>query len=75
MADSCLELICVVEGDSELFSVQVSFGSQIFVLRELIREKRKWGALREIDAADLKLRKVRLIRGSSPIMIAEWTLS
>jgi hypothetical protein len=71
--DSYLDLVCVVEGDSDTFRVRVPFGSDVYELKKIILEEGKLDPLGGVKA--LKLRKVRLTRGSSPIMVAEWTLS
>jgi hypothetical protein len=71
--DSYLDLVCVVEGDSDTFRVRVPFGSDVYELKKIIMEEGKLDPLGGVKT--LKLRKVRLIRGSSPIMISEWTLS
>jgi hypothetical protein len=51
-------LWCIIEGDFKPFQVTVPGDSYVTVLKEAIVEKRKYGALRSIDATDLTVWKV-----------------
>jgi hypothetical protein len=54
-------LRCLLEGDYVPFPVDVQANCQIADFKEMIHKKRERGALRDIDAADLKLYKVSLM--------------
>lgn len=58
MADDTRVLSCLIQGDTNIFEVTVSTGKSISFLKEVIQKKRKNGALRDVDAADLVLWKV-----------------
>jgi hypothetical protein len=76
MADeSSLQLLCLVPGDPEALRVQVPFRKHVSDLKELIWKKGQNSIFNKMDARQLTLFKVRLIRGSSPIKVAEWALS
>ena len=55
MANDTRVLFCLIQGDTNIFRVTVSTGEDIGVLKEVIQEKRKNNALRDVDAADLVL--------------------
>jgi hypothetical protein len=55
---------CLVEGDDKLFTIDCPLTTPIVVLKKLIREERKNGLLRNIDATDLTLWKVRVTMDS-----------
>ena len=65
-------LRCLIEGDSTLFEVTAPVTASIYHLKELIREKRKNGALSNMVAKDLVLWKVFVLlmscqRRGSPV--------
>ena len=56
-------LYCLIEGESSLFIVEPKEDVSIVELKELIHEECKNGVLRDIDAKDLTVWKVRMIMG------------
>jgi hypothetical protein len=61
MADGVVRsLVCLIEGDTVVFPVESEGNSSIMKLKEDIKEKRKNGVLRSVDAVDLILWKVRV---------------
>jgi hypothetical protein len=48
----------LIDGDSTPFEVTASVNSSINLLKQLVQENRKYGALRDFDATDLALWKV-----------------
>ena len=67
MADDTRVLFCIIQGDTNLFEVTVSTGKSISFLKEVIQKKRKNGALRDVDAADLVLWKVSHFIRNHPV--------
>jgi hypothetical protein len=63
MPAACITLTCLIEGDSSPFIVKPTVDMSIMELRKLIQDERKNGVLRNVDAADLMLWKVRMIMG------------
>jgi hypothetical protein len=57
-----LRLRCLIEGESAVFTVTVSANNEIGDLKDSIHEKGKNGVLRDVDAKDLVLLKVRYER-------------
>jgi len=55
--DTCV-LFCLIEGDTNPFSVTVSTDKSISFLKKVIRDIRKNGPLRDVDAPRLVLWKV-----------------
>ena len=62
--ESSFELSCLVKGDSSVFDVKVSALMKVSALKELIHEKKDKGILRDVNASDLVLWKVRRPHGS-----------
>jgi hypothetical protein len=60
--DATHTLWCLIEGESTVFSVMAPLNTNINDLKELIRGKGVYGALRGVDAKDLILFKVRLFQ-------------
>jgi hypothetical protein len=67
MANDTRVLFCLIEGDTNLFEVTVSTGKSISFLKEVIQEKRKYGPLRDVDAAGLVLWKVSRFSCNYPV--------
>ena len=61
--DQNIALTCLIEGESSVFRVRPKGNIDMIDLRSLIKEERKNNVLRDVDAADLKLWKVRMIMG------------
>jgi len=57
-------LICLIEGKSSLFRVKLAGSMDIIKLKNLIKEKRTNDVLRNVDAQDLTLWKVRMTMAS-----------
>jgi len=57
-------LICLIEGESQLFKVVLNDDKDIMDLKGVIKENRKTRALSNVDAADLTLWKVRVTMAS-----------
>ena len=55
MANDNHLLFCLIEGDTNPFEITVSTDRTISHLRDVIWEKRKTGALRDVDPVDLVL--------------------
>ena len=67
MANDTRALFCLIQGDTNIFEVTVSTGKSISFLKEVIQKKRKNGALRDVDAADLVLWKVSRFSRNHPV--------
>jgi hypothetical protein len=63
MANHPPALTCLIEGDSSMFGVYPTTDIRILDLRKLIHEEGNKGVLRNVDAKDLILWKVRMIMG------------
>jgi hypothetical protein len=64
MSDETYLIWCLVEGDGTLFPVVDSLRKTVIELKELIKEKCKNGVLKNVDATDLTLWKVRMTMAS-----------
>jgi hypothetical protein len=64
MSDETYLIWCLVEGDGTLFPVVDSLRKTVIELKELIKEKCKNGVLKNVDAKDLTLWKVRMTMAS-----------
>jgi hypothetical protein len=64
MSENTYHLWCLVEEDNTLFPIIASPALSVGQLKDLIKEKRKHGALSNIDATDLTLWKVRVTMAS-----------
>jgi len=62
--DTRRTLVCLIEGDSSLFSVKAAGNMPILKLNDLIVEKRQNGVLKNVDAADMRLWKVSMSMAS-----------
>ena len=58
--DAPRALQCLIEGESLLFKVTATGSLDMMDLKRLIKEERKNGMLKNVDAADLMLWKVRM---------------
>jgi hypothetical protein len=58
--DAPRALICLIQGESVLFRVEPNGSVDIIGLRDLIKEECKNGVLKNVDATDLTLWKVRM---------------
>ena len=68
MADDAVRsLLCIVEGDTELFKVKPTGSTDVLDLKDLIKEKGKNGMLGSVHAKDLVLWKVRMSMTSDNI--------
>ena len=67
MANDTRVLFCLIQGETNPFRVTVSTGQGIFFLKEVIQEERKNRALRDVDAVDLVLWKVRHFHCNYPV--------
>jgi hypothetical protein len=55
-----MSLWCYIAGDDTPILVTTSSSTFIIELKDSIKEKRKYGLLKSVDAADLTLWKVRM---------------
>ena len=67
MANDTRALFCLIQDDPNPFKVTVSTSETISSLSRAIREERKNGTLRDVDAVDLVLWKVRRFSRSYPV--------
>jgi hypothetical protein len=65
MTDETCDILCLIEGDTAIFSVIASPTIPIAELKDLIKEERKNGVLKGILAKDLTVWKVRMTRASN----------
>ena len=61
MSGTPANLLCLIEGESIVFAVQVPPDVKVSGLKEVIQGKRKHGTLKDIDPHALELWKVRII--------------
>ena len=59
---SIRELFCLIEGDRNHFKVSININKDVNDLKEVIREKCKYGRLRTIDVKDLVVWKVSTLQ-------------
>ena len=59
-----ITLWCTIEGDANLFFVEITSTSTVGHLKKLIQEERKNGVLGRVDATDLVLYKVGCPHGT-----------
>lgn len=59
--DEARTLWCLIEGESTPFKVMAHLNTDINDLKKVVREERKNGALRNVDASDLILWKVCML--------------
>ena len=59
--DGSRKLMCLIEGESNLFEVTVSRDYAVSVLKEEIAKKRELGILKDVDPQTLELWKVSAI--------------
>ena len=70
LVDDGLRLLCVIEGETEVFAIDIEGPSwrnpklMVGDLKEKIQEKRKYGPLAGVDAHSLVLWKVRAMEDS-----------
>jgi hypothetical protein len=61
MADNAVRaLLCIIEGDSSLFRVTPTGNMDIIELKNLFHKEKDKGILRDVNAADLVVWKVRI---------------
>ena len=62
--DASYVLVCLIEGESSIFKVELARNRDIMDLKKCIKEERKNSTLSSVDSIDLILWKVRMIMAS-----------